>query len=96
LLFEIGWSVRTLIIILIGFAVWAVCLGIAKFIANASAASVNIATAIFVVIWLLAAAGNMWMGVTQAGYAFRDELPIFLLIFLVPVATAILVKWKFF
>ena len=87
---------RTLIIILIGFVVWVVCVGIAKSIANASAASTKIATAVFVVIWFLVAAGNMWMGVTHAGYTFGDELPIFLLIFLVPVATVILVKWKFF
>jgi hypothetical protein len=43
----------------------------------------------------MVAAANMWLGVVRAGYAFADELPIFLLIFLLPVATAITVKWKF-
>ena len=30
-----------------------------------------------------------------AGYSFREELPIFLLIFLVPVALTALARWKF-
>jgi hypothetical protein len=37
----------------------------------------------------------VWMGVTNAGYSFREELPIFLLIFALPAAVAVLVKWKF-
>ena len=36
------------------------------------------------------------IGVAQAGYSFTEEFPIFLLIFLVPAAAAILIKWKFF
>jgi hypothetical protein len=87
---------RTLIIIVTGFVVWAICLGMAKFFANASSRSVTVATMVFTVIWFLAAAGNMWWGVMRAGYAFGEELPIFLLIFLLPVATSIVVKWKFF
>ncbi|HZM11232.1 MAG TPA: hypothetical protein VFC15_13585 [Candidatus Limnocylindrales bacterium] len=86
---------RTLIIIVAGFVVWAICLGSAKLLANASSRSVTVATAVFAVFWFLAAAANMWIGVSRAGYAFRKELPIFLLIFLVPVATAVMVKWKF-
>jgi hypothetical protein len=37
----------------------------------------------------------MWIGVSQAGYSVREELPIFLLIFLVPATAAVLVNWKF-
>ncbi len=43
----------------------------------------------------MAAAANMWVGVARAGYSFQEELPIFLLIFLLPVAVALAVKWKF-
>ena len=53
------------------------------------------ATVAFVVIWFVAAAANMWIGVSQAGYSFREELPIFLSIFSLPSAVAIFVKWKF-
>ena len=86
---------RTLIIIIGGFALWAICLGIAKFLASTSMSSMTTATTTFVAIWFVVAAANMWMGVSQAGYAFREELPVFLVIFLVPTAAAILVKWKF-
>ena len=86
---------RTMIIILGGFVLWAVCLGIAKLLANTSTSSTTIATAAFVAIWFVAAASNMWVGVSQAGYSFREELPIFLLIFLLPSVVAVFIKWKF-
>jgi hypothetical protein len=37
----------------------------------------------------------MWVGVAKAGYSTAEELPIFLLIFSLPAAVAILLKWKF-
>jgi hypothetical protein len=86
---------RTVIIILGGFVLWVACLGVAKLVASSNASSMTIATAAFVIIWFVAAAANMWVGVSQAGYSFREELPIFLLIFLLPSAAAIVVKWKF-
>jgi len=52
--------------------------------------------AIFITIWFVVAAVNMWIGIARAGYSFTEALPIFLLIFLVPAAAAILIKWKFF
>jgi uncharacterized membrane protein len=30
---------------------------------------------IFAVLWLVLAAANMWVGISQAGYSFREELP---------------------
>lgn len=87
---------RTVIVLLGGIVLWAVCLGIAKLAASASASSMTTATVAFVAIWFVAAAFNMWIGVSRAGYSFQEELPIFLLIFLLPVAVAVFVKWKFF
>ena len=86
---------RTLIFLLGGLVLWGVCLGIAKLVAKGSASAMTVAAAAFVAIWFVVAAGNMWMGVSQAGYSFKEELPIFLLIFLVPAAVAVFVKWKF-
>jgi len=44
----------------------------------------------------LAATGpNMWIGVAKAGYSIADELPILLLLFAVPAAAAVLVRWRF-
>ena len=48
----------------------------------------------FVVLWLVVAAFNMWVGVAKAGYPAGEELPIFLLIFGVPTILAALTKWK--
>jgi hypothetical protein len=84
---------RSALIILGGLVLWLLCLGAAYLAAGLNARSVSITTAAFAVVWFIAAAGNMWMGVSRAGYAFGEELPIFLLIFAVPVAVAIFVKW---
>jgi hypothetical protein len=83
---------RTAIIIVLGFVLWGVCIGAAK---TWNLASPTAATLLFVVLWLIAAGANLWMGVAKAGYSFREELPIFLLIFALPAAVAVLVKWKF-
>ena len=53
-----------------------------------------LATAAFVALWLAIAGANMWIGVAKAGYSVADELPIFLLIFGLPAAIAIVLKWK--
>ena len=86
---------RTAIIIAVGFVLWAACLGVAKLLASASTSSMITATVAFVVIWFVAAAANMGMGVSQVRYSFREALPMFLLIFSWPSAVAICVQWKF-
>jgi hypothetical protein len=80
---------RTVIIIFGGLVLWALCLGTAKLFAGSSASSMTTATTAFVALWFLAAASNMWVGVSQAGYPFQEELPIFLLIFLVPAGSGV-------
>ena len=56
----------------------------------------RVATLAYIAVWLVVAAVNMWLGVAKAGYSIGEELPIFLLIFLVPAALAWVVKWRFF
>lgn len=85
---------RTAIIIAAGFALWVVCIAVARLLPNSSPQSTMIATVTFVVLWFIAAALNMWIGVAKAGYSFMEELPIFLVIFLVPAGVAAAVKWK--
>jgi len=82
-------------IIVGGFALWAASLGVARFIGGSFASSTWTATIAFAVVWFVLAAANMWVGVSKAGYSFGEELPVFLLIFLAPVAVAVFVKWKF-
>lgn len=86
---------RTAVIIVVGFAVWAVFLGIAKLVDSGSASSLGRATQAFVLVWFMVSALNLWVGVTQAGYSVREEFPIFLLIFSLPAVVAVMAKWKF-
>lgn len=86
---------RTLIFILAGFALLAVCLGVAKLLSANLAGATRYATIAFLALWFVVAAVNMWVGVARAGYSVAEELPIFLLLFGLPAALAIFVKWKF-
>ena len=86
---------RTALIILGGFVLWGVCLLVAKMLGGSRPSSATMATIAFAAVWLCVAAWNMWMGVARAGYSVSEELPIFFVIFLVPVVVAVIVKWKF-
>jgi hypothetical protein len=48
----------------------------------------------FIPVWFLAAAINMWMGVSRAGYSVHDELPFLFVNFAVPAAIAAIVLWR--
>ncbi len=48
----------------------------------------------FVAVWFVCAAINMWIGIAGAGYSFLEELPIFAVIFVVPVAVALFLARK--
>lgn len=77
---------RTAIIIGIGFALLGACLGLGYL--TGGVARMKLAALVFIGLWLVAAAANMYVGVARAGYSFKEELPIFLLIFCVPAAVA--------
>ncbi|GEM_PF-645162 len=85
---------RSIIITTVGLILWALFLAIPKMIKRDSAQAKIIATYLFIGLWFLIAAHNMWKGM-QVGYSFLEELPIFLMIFLIPSAAALLVKMKF-
>jgi putative effector of murein hydrolase LrgA (UPF0299 family) len=53
-----------------------------------------VATVLYVALWFGVAGANMWVGVAKAGYSVAEELPIFALIFGVPAAVAVVLKWK--
>lgn len=76
---------RTLIIIVIGFVLLGLFLGIARRLSGNSGRACSVSFAAFVVTWAIIAGINMWIGITEAGYSFTEELPIFLVIFLAPV-----------
>ncbi len=61
---------------------------------GASAAGMVLASKVFISAWLVVALINMWVGVTQAGYTVRQELPILLIVFAVPAAIAAIAAWQ--
>lgn len=48
----------------------------------------------FIPVWLVVAIVNLWVGVTQAGYPLRAELPILLVVFAVPAVLAGVIFWR--
>ncbi|QOY91163.1 hypothetical protein [Paludibaculum fermentans] len=83
---------RTLLIIGGGFLLLAICLLVARVVGGSSGLAKGVW--VYVPLWLACAAANMWMGVAKAGYSVREELPIFLLIFAIPAAAALLVVYR--
>ena len=61
--------------------------------ASAPASAMAGAVRWFLPVWLLAAAVNLYIGVTRAGYSVSEEAPIFVVVFAVPAAVALLVAW---
>jgi hypothetical protein len=86
---------RTLIILICGLVLWGGCLGVTRLFGDTGPDKMSLAAHVFIVLWFLISAGNMWVGVAKAGYSFKEEFPIFLLIFALPVAVALFVQWKF-
>jgi hypothetical protein len=86
---------RTGLFLLTGFLLLAAFLILGRLFSSNYPAATTVATVAYVALWLVIAAFNMWTGVAKAGYSVAEELPVFALILLVPVAVAILVRWRF-
>lgn len=85
---------RTGLFVLAGVLLLAASFVLAKLFSANYPAAPGVALAAYLVTWLAVAAFNMWVGVAKAGYSTAEELPIFLLIFGVPAALAVIVKWR--
>jgi hypothetical protein len=81
--------VHTLYVVMLGFLLLAVFL-----LAGHALGYGRQAALYFLPAWLAGAALNLWFGVSKAGYSVRDEAPIFLLVFAIPSALALLAWWK--
>ena len=76
---------------LIGLVLLAAWMMVARFVAKGRPETIRTAVGAFIAVWFVAAAINLWIGVSQAGYSFLEELPIFLVIFGIPAALAVFV-----
>ena len=86
---------RTGLFLLAGFLLLGACQLLGRLFSANYPGAAWVATIIFGCLWLAISIGNLWVGVTKAGYAVAEELPIFLLIFALPVIVAIALKWRF-
>lgn len=85
---------RTPLFLLVGFFLLAASALLGKLFSSNYPGATYAATLIFIALWLGIAGANLWVGVAKAGYSLNEELPIFLLIFGVPVVVAIFLKWR--
>jgi len=87
---------HTIKVIAAGFALLAVCLLAGRLMGGAGQSTLLARSAlVFIALWLVGAAINMWIGVSRAGYSVKEEAPIFFVVFLIPAAVALLVWWRY-
>jgi hypothetical protein len=86
---------RTAMILAVGMLLLAASVIFGRLFAQYYPGAMTWATGAFLTLWLLATGFNLWVGVNKAGYSFGEELPIMLLLFLLPAVSAILIRWKF-
>ena len=86
---------RTVLLLTAGVSLMASLLIVAKLFTEHLPSAPNWAVAFGLVLWLALTGINMWIGVTKAGYSVAEELPIHLILYLVPAAVAVLVRWRF-
>ena len=86
---------RTLLFLVSGALLLGAFVLLSRLFATQYPEASRIATISYVVVWFVVAGANMWVGVSKAGYSVADELPIFLLIFGVPAALALVLRWQF-
>jgi len=85
---------RTGLFLVAGFLLLAASLLLGRLFSSNVPSAPLIAAVVFAGSWLVIAAANMWLGVAKAGYSAVEELPIFALIFLVPIAIAVVLRWR--
>lgn len=86
---------QTLKVIAGGLILLGICLLIGRYtMGPTQAQGFGRAARIFLPVWFVASAMNLWIGVRHAGYSLAEELPIFGLVFMIPAAVAMFVWWK--
>lgn len=85
-------GMHTVIVIAIGFLVLGLCLLLGQTLGGAPGTARG--ALCFVPVWFFGAAINMYIGVKGAGYPVSEETPVFLVVFAIPAAVAILAWWR--
>lgn len=87
---------RTTLFLVSGFLILGGALVLARLFSHDFPAAATWGVVAFGIVWLAVTGFNMWVGVSRAGYSVSEEVPIFLLLFAVPLAAALLLRWKLF
>ena len=85
---------RTALFLASGLFLMAALLIVGKLFSAHFPSAPNWALALGLALWLAATGANLWIGVSKAGYSVGEELPVFLLLFVVPAAAAVLARWR--
>ncbi len=85
---------RTGLFLLAGFLLLGASSVLARLFSHNYPSASAVATAAFLLLWLTLTGFNMWVGVARAGYSVAEELPVLLLLFGIPAAVAVVLKWK--
>jgi hypothetical protein len=83
---------HTIIVVALGLGLLALCALVWRMLGGASGTST--AALLFLPVWLVGAAINMYIGVKRAGYSVAEETPIFLIVFAIPAAAAVFAWMK--
>jgi hypothetical protein len=84
---------RTLLFLIAGLLMLAAFFLLAKLFAPNYPSARTWTTVIFISLWLIATLLNLLGGI-KVGYSFTEELPIFLLVFGLPVLASIVLRLK--
>jgi len=86
---------RTILFLISGLLLMASLFIVAKLFSEHFPSVPNWAVALGLSFWLAVTGTNMWIGVSKAGYSVAEEMPILLLLFMVPATVAVLLRWRF-
>lgn len=78
-----------------GFALLGVLLFLSPRLNRSEAHPIAFAVKWFIPLWLVVSLINLVVGVTRAGYTVLEETPILFVVFGVPMAVALLLRWIF-
>jgi hypothetical protein len=82
---------HTIIVLAVGFALLGLCAFAGRAVGGTHGMAIG--ALVFLPLWLVGAGINMYIGVTRAGYTVADEAPIFLVVFAIPAAAALVAWW---
>jgi hypothetical protein len=83
---------HTVIVIAAGFGLLGLCALVGRVLGGTAGTAT--AALVFLPLWLVGAGINMYVGVRRAGYSVAEEAPVFLVVFAIPAAAALLAWWK--